>query len=115
MDAKLWDKEKGLWASGCLRPQLLAIFSPSGSSARMLGYSVTSLSDCHGTLASKRLRTQGSHTHLWHLAAKPHPAHSPLALRPSVFLRENNSSPWVNYYGWRGKKWTTQSSGRGTR
>lgn len=33
----------------------------------------------------------GLSTQLWPLAAKPHPAHSPLALRPGVFLGENNS------------------------
>lgn len=61
-DAKPWGKEKGLWASGALGPQLLAIFrSPRGSSARLLVCSITSPSNCQGTLASKRSRSQGSH------------------------------------------------------
>lgn len=82
MDAELWGNEKGLRALAGVGPQLLAF-----SSDRLLGCFVTSPFNCHGTLASKkRPRTQ-----LWPLAAKPQPAHSPLTLRLSFFLRENNS------------------------
>ena len=70
-------KEKGLQTSGGLRPQLLAIFSPSDSSARLLGVSGLQETQNPGL----------SHPQLWPLATKPYPAHLPLELRPSVFLR----------------------------
>lgn len=70
-------KEKGLQTSGGLRPQLLAIFSPSDSSARLLG--VSGLQETQNP--------ELSHPQLWPLATKPYPAYLPLELRPSVFLR----------------------------
>lgn len=85
--------EQGEGLVGFQRPRAPATghLQPLGSSAKLLVCSITSPSNCHGALASRRPRSQGSHPQLWPLGAKPHTTNSPLTLRSSVFLRETNS------------------------